>query len=172
MLDGQIIRVKGKLSDFRSKYPDFELQDGDPVLIFHEESESLIGLGFVALQEFITSRLYNVKKNMALGFGPEITPGLTLSQIINDAANYFKHHEEWRFNQHPSRLAIEAHFKMLGIEIDNPQSPFPLLNLLGTITNSERPSFTDLLPNIWEWWNNISHQHDKQVLKEQDDKRR
>jgi hypothetical protein len=71
-----------------------------------EHAETLVGLGYVALQAYLSSALSDLKVVVGAGCpGPRrlrsersaVIPGTVLSfvQVIWAAANYFKHHDEW-----------------------------------------------------------------------------
>jgi hypothetical protein len=63
-----------------------------------DDIESLVGLGFVACQRYLTAVYGWMKltKSMALAVGPAHHSGLTIAEIANHAANYWKHQDEWR----------------------------------------------------------------------------
>src|SRR5437870_4398372 len=93
---------------------------------FEELSEPIIGLGFVAIQEYLTllQKTFRIEKKTGLfPLGKEFRAGLTFSKIANEAANYFKHHNEWEARANESsqqkkmREETESLFKMLNIDL-------------------------------------------------------
>lgn len=75
-------------------------QDADPEIagFYADEIDYLIGLGFVAGQRYITSTrsYWKLPKDQALNMGPYFgSTSIGYAAIVNAAANYWKHHEEW-----------------------------------------------------------------------------
>lgn len=62
----------------------------------YDSEEHVVGLGFVACQTYLvaTYGAMLVKKPKALGFGPPHRSGYTIAQLVNHAANYWKHRDE------------------------------------------------------------------------------
>ncbi len=63
-----------------------------------DRAERITGLGFVACQAYITyvHHFTNMQKSNSLSFGPCHRTGKRIVDIINHAANYWKHHDECR----------------------------------------------------------------------------
>ena len=63
----------------------------------HEEFDDLVGLGFVACQRYLTqaAAALGLDKRQALSTGPKTETGQFVSEIINTAANAWKHEGEW-----------------------------------------------------------------------------
>jgi hypothetical protein len=72
--------------------------DGDSS--FFDDAEYLHGIGFVAGQRYITSvcATLKVKRKWALSIGPKPKNRTTYASVVNTAANYWKHSDEWDFN--------------------------------------------------------------------------
>jgi hypothetical protein len=74
-------------------------QVSDPdALGVYDRAEEVYGIGFVVCQRYLAA-IYGtlgVKKPQALRIGPRTAVGLTVAQAVNHAANYWKHHDEWR----------------------------------------------------------------------------
>jgi hypothetical protein len=124
--------------------------DPDALGVF-EELESLLGLGFVACQQYLTrtSSWMKVKKRAALAVGPKHPTGFTIAQIINDAANFWKHEPEWPGDEmsnnqwRKTKLAIE---KVIG----GPPGDYPVSRVLAKLTNGA-VKFKPLLPRLAAW---------------------
>jgi hypothetical protein len=132
------------------------------------QAESLVGLGFVALQEFIVFAKGEKKiasKESVLSLQPEIAPGHPLAKVINDAANFFKHRYEWQFQkQADTRQAqTESTFRNLGIDVEPMENP--LLNLLRKISDKNPPSFQPVVNLLNVWWDSLVAERKKQDTK-------
>ena len=121
--------------------------DSDAFGIF-DDIESLVGLGFVDCQRYLTATCgwLKVPKRAALAAGPKHSTGMTTIQIIDHAANYFKHHEEWSDEKiSPQQQRTEAAMKA----IHALGSDYPMIAVLDEITVGTR--FKDTLPDL-AWW--------------------
>ena len=60
-------------------------------------TEYLIGLGFVVIQQYMTviCGTLNKDKSCELRKGPKYKNKATFAKIVNESANYWKHHNEW-----------------------------------------------------------------------------
>ena|SRR6218665_3833822 len=140
----------------------------------YDLSEYLIGYGFVAVQRYMASTypLYAIGKKESFGFGAKLKNDLTLMELIDAAANYWKHEPEWPFQV---SLGQADNFGMAEISINRagedfsrlekltydritkitPYSDYTLSNVLAEIlkdisTHTEL-FFRALLPFIQEW---------------------
>jgi hypothetical protein len=97
--------------------------------------ENITGLGFVACQTYMASTygFANVSKNKALLFGPKLSHKLTSAELINHAANFWKHCEEWQItgNIGPRKSLVQGFFEISY----NVNSEFPLSGCLAELTN-------------------------------------
>ncbi len=50
-----------------------------------------------------TSADLNIKKSRALAFGPKHRSGRTIAAIVNSAANFWKHRDEWKLEGNQAR---------------------------------------------------------------------
>ena len=124
-------------------------ESGDPDAFgVIDDVDSLIGLGFIACQRYLTATCSRLKvpKQVGLTAGPKHSSGMTTAQIIDHAANYWKHHEEWRGQQTSSQkerteAAMEA--------INALDSDYPMMTALSEITMGTK--FKDTLPDL-AWW--------------------
>ena len=148
------VQLKAIEEDVRNwdmkKYPD---PDSCGVFDF---AEALAGMGFVTCQWFLatTHGWYQVDKPTALKLGPLHSSGLTFAEIINHAANYWKHHDEWPVGKKKkdAERIIEA-FAKLGI---NQKDDYPLTNLLAEINSKKETQFAPLIPLLEQWAKKIS----------------
>ena len=115
---------------------------------YFDEVEHTIGLGFVILQNFITA-FYSNSKAIALNKGPRYLSGVFIAVVINDAANYWKHHKEWSASKDQKhRERIEDTFKNMHCSIND---NYPLSNILAELSDSPTASFIPLLNLMLEW---------------------
>ncbi len=65
--------------------------------MFGDSAEAVCGLGFVACQQYLaaTASWLGVEKTPALQCSPNHVCGDTIVSIVNHAANYWKHGDEW-----------------------------------------------------------------------------
>lgn len=112
--------------------------------------ENITGLGFVACQTYMASTYScaNVSKNKALLFGPRLSHKLTSAELINHAANFWKHSEEWQItgNIGPRRSLVQGFFE-ISYDI---KSEFPLSGCLAELTNGSA-SFKDVVSILKNW---------------------
>lgn len=147
-LVGLIVTIDEYLSDICRK--SLEVSDPDNIGFF-DSAEHATGLGLVACQTYMATVYGNLRiaKHRALDFGPRHNGGLTKVQIINHAANYWKHNNEWVLDRTTARKeAIERAFESIGFSVD---TDYPLA---GVLTELASPDFTSLQPviSILETW--------------------
>jgi hypothetical protein len=133
-LDNLLDAVK---RDIRSS----EDPDGFGIL---DEGEAIIGLAFVACQNYLVARKKRRPK-ATYNCGPHHHSGLHVAHIINAGANYWKHNPEWpaaetEFNEQQERTAEvlrqvgawhhDYRMSMLLAEISPTTSLTPLLGAL------------------------------------------
>src|SRR6266516_2863797 len=101
-----IVGIGAGLAEIRGRMDDEECFDG---LDAREEAEPLFGLGFVALQTYAVGTVSDLNHIRVDGGKPKFTEYdcyardperklngvVTRLELINFAANYFKHHETW-----------------------------------------------------------------------------
>ena len=115
----------------------------------YDSTEYIIGLGFVACQGYLaaTYSYLNIEKVEALKAEPKHPSGLTYAEIINHAANSWKHHEEWSLPSNKGRgHACEALDILLG---DEPCDP--LTAILGAVVFARSNRLQALLPHLRAW---------------------
>lgn len=85
-LDAHLARVRQYAND----------EDADTWDAVHD-IDNTVGLGFTAAQTYLTSvsRALRMKRAEAISRGPKHVDDLTIAQIVNAAANFWKHRDEW-----------------------------------------------------------------------------
>jgi hypothetical protein len=87
VVDGQIARIEDEVS--RSPDPDG--------LGHFDRMEAVIGLGFVTCQQYINATYPQLvpNKSQAIRQPPTLPSGRSVIELINAAANFWKHRDEW-----------------------------------------------------------------------------
>lgn len=118
-----------------------------------DELEYITGFGFVACQSYATavasrSQLKNQKRE-ALALGPKHRTGRSMAQLINAAANYWKHSPEWSLETpaDQAQQTIEM-ISTLGVNID---TSYPVAAVLHEILAPHPARFANLLPFLTQW---------------------
>lgn len=90
LLDGRLERLLANAPEFT---PEWVPPDSWDV---YDSAEHTTGLGLVACQSYLAASYSyrKIAKAVALRNGPVHPCGLTIVEIINHAANYWKHHDE------------------------------------------------------------------------------
>jgi hypothetical protein len=133
LLDGHIERLSASLP-----------QSVDPGGV-SESIEYIIGVGLDACQSYLatTSNDLNVKKVIALKCGPvHQESGLTIVEIINHAANFARHDDEWNLQSTPCE-ALDALF------IDDKE--YSLTTILRELVFAPHNRLQALLPRLRAW---------------------
>ena len=118
---------------------------------YFDRAEHATGLGFVACQAYLTATygFLNVKKVPALSVGPRHKSGQTIVEIINHAANFWKHHEEWHLDKsqaHQDR--VRKAFDTVGFSVD---LDYPLSGILTELAVPDAAAFKPLLGKFEQW---------------------
>ena len=127
-----------------------EVDDPDSFGYF-DRAEHVTGLGFVACQTFMSSVCGNlgVSKTKALAIGPSHSSGNTKAEIINHAANYWKHNSEWNLSKKDKRHEnIEKAFKSIGFPI---HLDYPLSGVLAELSLPGEARFQSVLGALDVW---------------------
>jgi hypothetical protein len=126
--------------------------DPDAFGIF-DEAEYLTGFGFVACQTYATAVVSRSqlkgKKREALALGPKHRTGRSMAQLINAAANYWKHSPEWALDA-PTTQAAQTIEVISSLGVDAGDS-YPVANLLREILTPHRARFENLMPFLKQW---------------------
>lgn len=143
-----ISAIDGHLSDICAK--SIEVEDADSFGYF-DSAEHATGLGLVACQTYMATvyGTLGVEKPRALNFGPKLPGGLTKVQVINHAANYWKHNNEWALNRPAARqAAIEQAFESVGFPVG---TDYPLSGVLTELANPYPASLAAVVPILEAW---------------------
>jgi hypothetical protein len=116
-----------------------------------DRAEHIMGLGFVACQAYLTAThgFLNIQKPDAFSLGPRHRTGKRIVEIINHAANYWKHHEEWHLEKNPARQnRIRDVFDAVGFPVD---LDYPLSGILAEVVAPDSTAFTPLVAKLANW---------------------
>ena len=143
LVDVRLERLNGK-ADASSDPDEFGIFD---------ELEYITGFGFVACQTYATavtsrSQLKN-KKREALALGPKHRMGRSIAQLINAAANYWKHSAEWSLDA-PTIQATRTLEIIASLRVDTNGS-YPVANMLYEILTPQPTRFANLIPFLTQW---------------------
>jgi hypothetical protein len=151
-LDFELDFLRSFLALIDSRFVELEkiVKDRNPddyILVF-DDMEYLRGVGFVVCQRYITSICcwWQIDKVSALSAGPKLANGLTYSSVINVAANYWKHFDEWGENKNEGvRLSARQEIENLGITLSGGHVISKIFEKVGA------SNFSALLPILKEW---------------------
>jgi hypothetical protein len=117
---------------------------------YFDRAEHIMGLGFVACQAYITATCgcLNVTKDRALSVGPRLNTGQRIVQIVNHAANYWKHHDEWHLERTPAHAAriLDAFGALAPDHVE-----YPLSGILTVLVDPEPATFKPLVAMLANW---------------------
>lgn len=119
--------------------------DPDAFGIF-DQIEYIIGFGFVACQTYATAVVNrsNIEKRKALTLGPMHRTGRSVAQLMNAAANHWKHSPEWSLDT-PSTQAKQTLEAIQSLGVDTNGS-YPVSNTLHEILKPLSARFANLIP--------------------------
>jgi hypothetical protein len=124
--------------------------DPDEFGIF-DQIEYLVGFGFIACQTYATAVACRRKidKREALALGPRHRTGRSMVQLVNAAANHWKHSPEWSLDAPTIQAAptLEA-ISSLGVDTNG---SYPLANTLHEILTPHQARFANLIPFLTQW---------------------
>jgi hypothetical protein len=118
---------------------------------YFDRMEHATGFGFVACQTYMTSILgvLSIPKATALSAGPRHKAGLTVVEIVNHAANYWKHRDAWQLDRGAAgQERITQAFDAVGFAVD---TDYPLGGILAELCNPDIASFAALRGLLVEW---------------------
>ncbi len=119
-----------------------------------DRSEHITGFGFVACQTYLTATygFLDVAEYKWLDVGPVHRTGLRIVKIVNDAANFWKHHAAWHLDKSPKsperQKRIRDTFGALGVPDD---SDYPLSSILTGLTVPDAAAFKSLVAKLAAW---------------------
>ena len=121
------------------------LSDPDGSGVF-DQMESIAGLGFVACQTYLAATYSQVRlaKNRALTFGPTHFSGISIVALLNHAANFWKHRDEWSLqnNNITARNCMIETFDRIGCSVT---SDYLLVNCMFELSGTNEESWRDAL---------------------------
>lgn len=116
-----------------------------------DQVEYIAGFGFVACQTYATAVVSRrkIEKGAALALGPKHRTGRTIAELVNAAANHWKHSPEWSRDTPTSQAqrTIEV-IQSLGVDANG---SYPLANSLHAILRPLPPRFANLIPFLIQW---------------------
>jgi len=127
-------------------------RDPDAFGIF-DEVEYLAGFGFIACQTYATAVVSRSQlkgnKREALARGPQHRTGQSIAQLVNAAANHWKHSPEWALDAPTTQAkqTIEV-ISNLGV---NTNDSYPVANMLHEILTPHKARFENLIPFLTQW---------------------
>lgn len=128
-----------------------QIPDAD-ALGLYDRGEHVAGLGFVACQAYMaaTYGFIQFPKKVALQLGPRHRPsGRFVADVINHAANFWKHHSEWPLHKDGAReQTIREAFNDLGFPVD---TDYPLSGILTELATPEDARFQVLANKLKTW---------------------
>lgn len=143
LIDANLERLDGKAN---------ASPDPDAFGIF-DEMEYLTGFGFVACQTYATAAAsrskFRGKKREALALGPKHRTGLSTIQLINAAANHWKHSPEWSLDT-PTTQAKQTLEVISSLGVDTNHS-YPVANMLHEMLAPHPARFANLIPLLTQW---------------------
>ncbi|MGA2706589.1 MAG: hypothetical protein ABSH35_36730 [Isosphaeraceae bacterium] len=148
ILAGVLEVIDRQLATVRDGCDDPELADQ---FGFFDRAEHIIGLGFVACQAYLTATygFLNIDKPEALTVGPVHPTGQRIVRIVNDAANFWKHHAEWHRDTSPAKhKQIQDTFTAVGFPV---ALDYPLSGILSVFVGPGGAAFKPLVAKLAAW---------------------
>lgn len=144
-----ILALEGTISDYKS----FALEVGFDGITLLEDTEPILGIAFVTLQNYINSSIYDLDGNLArkevlYKVGKGITSSKkTQIELIIGLANYFKHRDDNRSIHRGTRNILDSFGIDYSEDLDITRSPI----LQGMDTLDENWSLLKLIDIVEEW---------------------
>jgi hypothetical protein len=125
-----------------------ECPDPDSFGIF-DQGESTIGLGFAACQQYIAATYgrLRIPKENAIRVGPRHQSGMYTAEVVNHAANFWKHHDEWHIEGKPNKKVVSA-IEKLGFQVTD---CYLLTSVLASTVNPEPCRFAPVISLLKIW---------------------
>ena len=127
-----------------------EAEDADAFGHF-DTMEHLVGLAMVIFQTYVATvcGTISVDKRLALKNGPIHSGGMHKVEIVNHAANYWKHNNEWGPERSDRRRrAIEDAFDSVGFPVG---TDYPLSGVLAELSAPKFASLEPLIEILHQW---------------------
>ncbi|MBV5347411.1 hypothetical protein [Lamprocystis purpurea] len=140
MVDKEILRVQEKIKASKDPETDGLLDRG----------EYFVGIGVTAIQQYFsdTLTLTGIDKKTALELGPKHSKNYSIFQVINAAANYWKHSAEWYSE---SELRKDAQRTIQVVSEVSGTNYYMLYNSLHALLRSSDVTLCSLLPMLVLW---------------------
>lgn len=112
-----------------------------------ERGDYLIGIGFVAVQQYLydTCICVNINKEEAFKYGPAHSTGTTWVRLVHEAANWWKHEAEWFKNNEVRKTTFNIVYDVIKTE------SYPMSNVLAAFTESKCLTFVSVISRVMEW---------------------
>jgi hypothetical protein len=150
--------LDAKLEEIQSQINESPCPDSEGIF---DKGEYFIGLGFSAIQKYITSihGQDDVPKSNALNLGKKHSEGTTIISVINAAANYWKHQDEWGLknlvSKDTSNLNDAAKKTIAKIEEVTPWDDYTCSNVIAALTSVGNIKLSPLIPTLIDWRSEI-----------------
>lgn len=151
LLDSKLEIIESEIND--SSCPDS--------LGVFDKAEYYVGLGFAAIQKYITS-IYTqceIPKSKALDLGKKFGGRTPIVSVINATANYWKHEDEWGLRnivlRDISSLKDMAKKTIVTIEKVTPWADYTCTNVIAGLTSKGNIKFLPLITVLTEWRNEV-----------------
>jgi len=119
-----------------------------------DRAEALYGLAFVACQQYLNCsyRFSGLERCEAVARGPMYSPSSSYAQVVDAAANYWKHHGEWDGlgkGERKARAVLDRLFPS--------RKDYPMANVLYVLLGKPaKCRVTDLVPWLEKWRNGLT----------------
>lgn len=112
-----------------------------------ERGEYLIGIGFVAVQQYLydTCICVNISKEEAFKYGPAYSTGTSWVRLVHEAANWWKHEAEWFKKDKAWDTTFNVVYDVINTE------DYPMSNVLAAFTESKSLTFGSVISRVMEW---------------------
>lgn len=142
LVDGRLDQLKGQAIT----HPDPDTYG------LYDQIEYITGFGFVACQTYVNAVANFSKckdKKRWLAVGPKHRKGRTMVELIDAAANYWKHSSEWDLDdlKPRQRQTIDV-LEVLDVKI---RTDYPLANVLHVMLTPRPARFANLIPFLKQW---------------------
>lgn len=115
-----------------------------------DRGEYFIGVGFTAIQQYLTDTLTltGISKAKAFDLGPTYSNNLTYVAVINAAANWWKHSSEW-FPSGSDRKDALSTEQIISAVTDS--ESYQLSSVLAELLTPSEITLSALLPRLEAW---------------------
>lgn len=133
-------------------------QSTDPESIgLFDRAEYFVGIGFVAVQQYLVDVLLFTKFNKKIAYllGPTHADGVTYANLINSCANWWKHEVEWYGKGEVPQIGITSFNNVINT---SERYEYALSNVLASISPTNQLSFKCLTQYLIQWRNALISQ--------------